>query len=236
MPKINVYLSDDLAAAVRIAQVPVSAVCQAALERAVRDVTALRGTVNTTADPPAYLPFTRYTNRARKAVELAVVAARRHEHAYVGTEHILLGVLDENENLAVKVLTALDVELDDLRAELVASLGPATSSMPDQLPMTPLAKKALEQATTEATTLGHNYIGCEHLLLGLVATGGVAGEVLARMGVELHTTRPAVLNALIGFMHAQSKLAPSPSAPSPTTTTLEEILRRLDSIEQRLAG
>src|SRR5438128_4767625 len=109
MPKVNVYLPDELAAAVREAQVPVSAVCQAALERAVRDVSAMRGSDEVPADEPAYGPFVRFTPRARKAIELGQQRARRHEHSHVGTEHLLLGVLDEGGHLAPEVLVALDV-------------------------------------------------------------------------------------------------------------------------------
>src|SRR5438477_12949457 len=124
MPKINVYLPDDLAAAVRDAHVPVSAVCQNALERAVRDVTSLRATdVAPHEDHPGLGTLGRFTPRARKALVLAEDAAREVPHNYVGTEHLLLGLIDEGGNLAVKVLEALEVELADLRAELRASMG-----------------------------------------------------------------------------------------------------------------
>src|SRR6478609_11395750 len=119
MPKINVYLPDDLAAAVRDAQVPVSAVCQQALERAVRDVTSLRATDQPPlADHPALGTFARFTARARKAVSLAEDAAREIPHNYVGTEHLLLGLIDEGDNLAIKTLLSLNIELADLRTEL----------------------------------------------------------------------------------------------------------------------
>ncbi len=123
MPKINVYLPDDLASAVRDAQVPVSAICQSALERAVREVQELGASDQPTADP-SHGPFMRFTPRARQAVSLAQSEAQSHEHSYVGTEHLLLGMLAEGGNLAIKVLVALDVEPDDLRRELTASLGP----------------------------------------------------------------------------------------------------------------
>src|SRR2546421_1778433 len=126
MPKINVYLPDELAAAVRDAQVPVSAICQAALERAVRDVSALRGSDGVPAQEPAYGPFMRFTPRARSAIACAQSEARQRSHSYVGTEHLLLGILDEGSNLALKLLVALDVEPDDVRNELIASLAPAS--------------------------------------------------------------------------------------------------------------
>jgi ATP-dependent Clp protease ATP-binding subunit ClpA len=234
MPKINVYLPDELAAAVRDAQVPVSAVCQAALERAVRHVSALRGSDEAPTKEPAYGPFTRFTPRARTAIVGAQTQAREHHHSHVGTEHLLLGVLDEGANLALKVLDALDVEPGDVRDELVASLGPASESALEQPPFAPLAKKALELATTEASGLGHNYVGCEHLLLGLVRIeDGLASQVLRRMGLELRTTRRAVVAALSGHVHSREQ---NTAQHPPAQSTLEEILRRLDTIERRLAG
>ena len=235
MPKINVYLPDDLAAAVRDAHVPVSAVCQNALERAVRDVTSLRATdVAPLEDHPALGTLGRFTPRARKALVLAEDAAREVPHNYLGTEHLLLGLVDEGGNLAVKVLEALDVELTDLRAELRASMGPPSGPVAGRIAFTSLAKQALEATATEALGMAHNYIGCEHVLLGLIATEkGLASEVLRRMGVERLTTRRAVITALSGFVHARQTDVP---APPNTADTLQQILQRLDTIEQRLAG
>jgi ATP-dependent Clp protease ATP-binding subunit ClpC len=267
MPKLNVYLPDELAAAVREAHVPVSAICQAALERAVRDVTAARGAQDAPPDDrPGVGLFGRFTDRARTAVSLATQAAGAVPHNYVGTEHVLLGIVDEGGNVAVGVLGALDIDLDDLRAELRASMGPASEDAAvGHVPFTPLAKRSLELTTKEALGLGHNYIGCEHLLLGLLATeDGLASKVLRRMGVELRTTRRAVVAALSGFVASQALLAatlapPVPPAagplpavppaaglvpPVPPATTppvasvtdamLEQILDRLDRIERRL--
>ena len=238
MPKINVYLPDDLAAAVKDAGIPVSAVCQVALERMVRDVAALRATDEATGRAD-HGPFGRFTPRARRALDLSHEAARRHGHAYVGTEHVLLGVLDEGTNLALKVLVALDVEPDDLRQELVASLGEAgAETVVGEQPLTPLAKDALEATTREALTFGHNYIGCEHLLLGLLATDeGLASVVLRRMGVERTSTRRAVTNVLLGVLHGMGQgRAPgaAPPAPTPDAPDLAEVLQRLEAIEQRL--
>jgi ATP-dependent Clp protease ATP-binding subunit ClpC len=234
MPKVNVYLPDELAAAVRETQIPVSAVCQAALERAVRDVTAAR---NAQDAPPDELPgvgmFGRFTPRARKVLSLAQESARGSEHSHVGTEHVLIGILDEGGNLAVKVLGDLDVDAEDLRAELRASMGPAGDGTPEgHLPFSPLSKRALELTAKEALRLGHNYIGSEHLLLGLLATeDGLASKVLRRMGIELHTTRLAVVMALPAFVAQQAK---GSSSASPPQTTLNQILNRLDAIERRL--
>ena len=234
MPKINVYLPDELAAAVRDAQVPVSAVCQTALQHAVREVSALRGSEDAPSAEPSYGPFTRFTPRARKAVARAQDEARELRHESVGTEHLLLGVLDEGGNLALKVLEALEVEPDDVRSELLASMEGPSKGGRGRAPFAPLAKKVLEASLNEAHELHHNYIGCEHLLLGLIATGdGLAGIVLQRMGLELRTTRRAVASALTGYVHTRRQESSQPPADS---SVLEEILRRLDDIERRLAS
>jgi len=237
MPKINVYLPDELAAAVKEAQVPVSAICQSALERAVRDVQSARAADQPPAeDRPGVGLFSRFTPRARGAVSNAEKAAREFPHDYVGTEHVLLGVLDEGGNLALKILEASDIELADLRAELVGSLGPATAAVEGHIPFTALAKRALESTAKEALSLGHNYIGCEHLLLGLLGTeDGLASQVLRRMGLELRTTRSTTVKVLQGFVHAQQN--PPSATPAPPTIAadkFDEILQRLVAIEDRL--
>jgi len=237
MPKINVYLSDELAEAVRDANVPVSAVCQKALERAVRDVAALRAGEEVDGDDERLAEgrFERFTQRARQVVILAQEAAREVPHNYVGTEHMLLGVIDEGGNLALKVLEALDIDVNDLRAELVASMGPPTARVEGRIKFTPLSKRAFKSALEEAIAMSHNYIGCEHLLLGLLATdSGLASQVMRRMGIELRTTRLAVVSALAGYVANQN--APAQTAPVAATDPLQQILQRLDAIEQRLAG
>jgi ATP-dependent Clp protease ATP-binding subunit ClpA len=247
MPKINVYLPDDLAVAVKDASIPVSAVCQVALERMVRDVAAVRATDEATGTAD-HGPFARFTARARRALDLSQAAARQHGQPYVGTEHVLLGVLDEGTNLALQVLVALDVEPGDLRQELVGSLGEAsaagaTGAAPTvgDLPLTRLAKEALEATTREALTFGHNYIGCEHLLLGVLATEeGLGSVVLRRMGVERTSARRAVTNVLLGVVHGRGQrpapgATPTPPPPTPAPEPdLAEVLRRLEAIEQRL--
>jgi ATP-dependent Clp protease ATP-binding subunit ClpC len=234
MPKINVYLPDELAAAVRDAELPVSAVCQAALERAVRDVTSARAVDEPRdRDLPDRGLFGRFTPRAREALVLAEQDAREREHRTVGTEHVLLGIVDEGGNLALKVLASLDVEPEDIRAELVASMEPPSGVVASRLPFGGPAKGALEATTKEALTLGHNYVGCEHLLLGLLATEeGLASQVMRRMGLELRTTRRAVVTALAGVVHAQVRPTAAPSRAD--DDVLAQILRRLDAIDDRL--
>ena len=183
------------------------------------------------AEGPSSALFGRFTARARQAIVLAEGAARQVPHDFVGTEHVLLGILDEGGNLALQILAAVEVEPHDLRAELVASMPSATKPVQGHIPFTPLAKQALELTAKEALTLGHNYIGCEHLLLGLLATEeGIASRVLRRMGLELRTTRAATVSALLGFVYAR----PAPPAPAADESTLQQILRRLDAIEARL--
>ena len=237
MPKINVYLPDELAEAVRDAQVPVSAICQSALERAVRDVESARAAIAAPAeDRPGLGLFGRFTPRARQALVLAETAARGVPHDHVGTEHVLIGVLDEGGNLALKILETLEIELGDLRNELVASMGPPTTRLEGHIPFAATAKRALEATAKEAITLGHNYIGCEHLLLGVLATDdGLASQVLRRMGLELRTTRRATVTTLLGYVHAQQN-PPSTTPPPPLVSDdrLDAILQRLTAIEDRL--
>jgi ATP-dependent Clp protease ATP-binding subunit ClpA len=239
VPKINVYLSDDLAAAVRDAHVPISAVCQAALEQAVRGVNAVRATDVLPGAAATSGPFARFTPCARHVVVLAKNVAQSTPHNYIGTEHLLHGLIDEGGNLALSVLVSLDIEIDDLRAELDASMGPATAPGPEQLPFTPLLKTTLESAAREALALGHNYVGCEHLLLGLATTeNGVASKVLLRMGVDHRSVKRAVIATLAGFVHARQHFSADTgqAAGAPTTAALDEIMRRIEAIEQRLAG
>ena len=236
MPKINVYLPDDLAAAVKEAKLPVSAICQGALEQAVRTMSAVRGADVPPDDGGRYGMLQRFTPLRRSSVERARAIAKDGGHGYVGTEHVLLGMLDEGENLAVKVLQSLDIALDDLRVELEGSISPTVKKAraKDHPRFSPIAKSALAHAASEAMRFGHNYIGCEHLLLGILAEEkGLGAQVLQRMGVELRTTRRAVTTALSGFVHAKQELGVPASAPA---GQLADILRRLEAIEQRLAG
>jgi ATP-dependent Clp protease ATP-binding subunit ClpA/post-segregation antitoxin (ccd killing protein) len=247
VPKINVYLPDDLAAAVRDANVPVSAVCQSALERAVREVTALRevtgvpsaGATSTATTGAGWIDrtFARHTPRARQALVFARQEAVKASHHAVGTEHLLLGILQEADNLGLKMIAALDVDASDLERELSGSMAPAGGgATPTELPLTPHLGTALGLAFQESLKLGHNYVGCEHLLLGLVAEpDGLAGSVLRQLGLELRITRRAVVTALTGFLHAQRNAPAEPPKPA-VDNTLQQILERLDAIERRLAG
>jgi hypothetical protein len=201
VPKINVYLPDDLAEAVKETNLPVSAVCQEALERAVRKVTALReperGTFPDNQEwAGTRITFTRYTNRARRAVTLARQAASGADH--IGTHHLLSGVLREENNLAIQVLQRLDINARDLEQELrLLALSSPEIGLDRDVGLSANACTALELASTERSLSGHSYIGCEHLLLGLIAEpDGVAGTALRQRGLELRITRRAVNAAL----------------------------------------
>lgn len=142
--------------------------------------------------------FNRFTERARKVILLAKEEAKRFNHDYIGTEHILLGLVREGEGVAAAVLASFGLSPDKIRLEVekLVQPGPATVVSGD-LPFTPKAKKVIELAIDEARTLGHNYIGTEHLLLGLIREGeGVASQVLMNSGLELEKVREEVMNLL----------------------------------------
>ena len=142
--------------------------------------------------------FNRFTERARKVIILAKEEARRFNHDYIGTEHILLGLIREGEGVAAAVLEKMGLDLKTIRLEVekVVQPGPTTQILGD-IPFTPRAKKALELAAEEARSLGHNYIGTEHILLGLIREGeSVASQVLLNLGLDLDRVRNEVLNVL----------------------------------------
>jgi ATP-dependent Clp protease ATP-binding subunit ClpC len=142
--------------------------------------------------------FNRFTERARKVIILSKEEARRFNHDYIGTEHLLLGLIREGEGVAAAVLQKMGLNLENIRLEIekLVHPGPTTQVLGD-IPFTPRAKKVLELAAEEARALGHNYIGTEHLLLGLIAEGeGVASQVLINLGLDLDKVRSEVMNLL----------------------------------------
>ncbi|GAB4134990.1 MAG: ATP-dependent Clp protease ATP-binding subunit [Thermogutta sp.] len=144
------------------------------------------------------MPFERFTDRARKVIQLANQEAQRFNHEYVGTEHILLGLIKEGSGVAANVLRNLDVDLRKIRLEVekLVQSGPDMVTM-GRLPLTPRARKVLEYATEEARNLNHNYVGTEHILLGLLREQeGVAAQVLMNLGLKLEDVREEVLNLL----------------------------------------
>jgi len=144
--------------------------------------------------------FERFTDRARRVVVLAQDEARALNHNYIGTEHLLLGLIHEGEGVAAKALESMDVSLDAVRAQVVDIIGEGQSAPSGHIPFTPRAKKVLELSLREALQLGHNYIGTEHILLGLLREGeGVAAQVLTKLGADLSTVRQTVMQMLSGY-------------------------------------
>jgi ATP-dependent Clp protease ATP-binding subunit ClpC len=143
--------------------------------------------------------FERFTERARRAVVLAQDEARTLEHNYIGTEHILLGLLREEEGLAARALHALEVTIEQVRADLERIIGRGTEVTPGEIPLTPRAKRVLGHAVGEADALGHGFVGTEHVLLGLLREeDGVAAQILRDSGAPVETVRDRLLAMLAG--------------------------------------
>ena len=140
--------------------------------------------------------FKRFTERARKVIILAREEAERYRHEYLGTEHILLGILKDGGGIAIAVLQKVDQDNKKIRAEVERNLPKSlTSAVEGDIPFTPKAKKVLEYAVEEARLIGHNYIGTEHLLLGLIREkDGLAAKILDGLGIKLQQTREQTLN------------------------------------------
>ncbi|GMU77221.1 MAG: ATP-dependent Clp protease ATP-binding protein [Acidimicrobiia bacterium] len=144
--------------------------------------------------------FERFTDRARRVVVLAQEEARLLNHNYIGTEHILLGLIHEGEGVAAKALESLGISLEAVRAQVEEIIGQGGQAPSGHIPFTPRAKKVLELSLREALQLGHNYIGTEHILLGLIREGeGVAAQVLVKLGADLSRVRQQVIQLLSGY-------------------------------------
>ena len=144
--------------------------------------------------------FERFTDAARRVVVLAQEEARMLNHNYIGTEHILLGLIHEGEGVAARALEALDISLEAVRRNVEAIVGEGRGAPAGHIPFTPRAKKVLELALREALQLGHNYIGTEHILLGLIREGeGVAAQALQTLGADLSRVRQTVIQLLSGY-------------------------------------
>ncbi len=173
--------------------------------------------------------FERFTDRARRVVVLAQEEARMLSHNYIGTEHILLGLIHEGEGVAAKALESLDISLEAVRGQVEDIIGQGQQAPSGHIPFTPRAKKVLELSLREALQLGHNYIGTEHILLGLIREGeGVAAQVLVKLGADLNRVRQQVITLVSGFQgkEAEQAGAPSESAPS-TSAVLDQFGRNL---------
>jgi ATP-dependent Clp protease ATP-binding subunit ClpC len=255
MPKVNVYLPDDLAAAVRDSNIAVSSVCQTALAEAVRNAGLVRSAVEAIRDPsldPSHITriaarlHARMTPRLRAAIRLAREAAGAG--GSVETTHLLIGLLDQRDNLAVRLLHTLDVEIDDLRhaAALDGDESAAARSGRVRQPRAeqrsteetdpPLfselalpARLAIASALEASIDLNQSYLGCEHLLLGLLdQDSSAASGILRSFGVDWTTVRRAVATAAAGIAQARELDAAT------RATELDEIVRRLDAVEERL--
>src|SRR5512139_2868856 len=159
--------------------------------------------------------FERFTDRARRVVVLAQEEARMLSHNYIGTEHILLGLIHEGEGVAAKALESLDISLEAVRAQVEEIIGQGQQAPSGHIPFTPRAKKVLELSLREALQLGHSYIGTEHILLGLIREGeGVAAQVLQKLGADLNRVRQQVIQLLSGFQGKESAAAGASSSTS----------------------
>jgi ATP-dependent Clp protease ATP-binding subunit ClpC len=195
--------------------------------------------------------FEKFTDRARRVVVLAQEEARMLSHNYIGTEHLLLGLIHEGEGVAARSLESLGISLEDVRQNVEEMIGRGQEAPSGHIPFTPRAKKVLELSLREAQQLGHEYIGTEHILLGLIREGeGVAAQVLVKLGGDLRRVRQQVIQLLgegrpeeageeaggrweaaggRGGMEPEVRIVGSPAQ-------IAEILGRLRSIDMRLAA
>ncbi len=173
--------------------------------------------------------FERFTDRARRVVVLAQEEARMLNHNYIGTEHILLGLIHEGEGVAAKGLESLGISLEAVRAQVEEIIGQGQQAPSGHIPFTPRAKKVLELSLREALQLGHNYIGTEHILLGLIREGeGVAAQVLVKLGADLTRVRQQVIQLLSGYQGKETVTQGGPAEGTPSTSlVLDQFGRNL---------
>ena len=165
--------------------------------------------------------FERFTDRARRVVVLAQEEARMLNHNYIGTEHILLGLIHEGEGVAAKALESLGISLEAVRQQVEEIIGQGQQAPSGHIPFTPRAKKVLELSLREALQLGHNYIGTEHILLGLIREGeGVAAQVLVKLGADLNRVRQQVIQLLSGYQGKEPATAGGPAGEAAPSTSL----------------
>jgi hypothetical protein len=211
---IRVTWTDDMALSARIDQQVARYTGQDVPAEAIAEVAgtgekASRGTVG------------RFTGRGRTTVVLALEEARMLSHSSIGTEHILLGLIRERQSVAARALESLGLDLKVVRQQVTAVIGRGEQAPPEHIPFTSRAKKVLELSLREALQLGHNYIGSEHILLGLIREGeGVAAQVLVKLGADLDRVREQVIRLLA-------------AAPPAGVTSTSDVEVRLSAVEQR---
>ena len=181
--------------------------------------------------------FERFTDRARRGVVLAQDEARMLNHDYIGTEHLLLGLIGEGEGVAARALESLGISLDAVRQQVEQVIGRGEQAPSGHIPFTPRAKKVMELALREANDLGHSYIGTEHILLGLIREGdGVAAGVLTGLGADRPRVRQQVTQLLGGRAGKGAPGAGSRLGKRARTRLLEDALAQIGSLDQRLAA
>ena len=195
--------------------------------------------------------FEKFTDRARRVVVLAQEEARLLNHDYIGTEHLLLGLIHEGEGVAARALESLGISLEDVRRNVEEMIRRGQHELSGHIPFTPRAKKVLELSLRESQQLGHDYIGTEHILLGLIREGeGVAAQVLVKLGADLNRVRQQVLQLLgahareagEGEAGGRGRSARGLAGREPevrivgSPAQIAEILARLRSIDARLAA
>ena len=235
MPKINVYLPEDLATAVRAAGVPVSPICQQALAEAVRSVSGIRKAIELIRAPdfdPARPPDIQERMDSRMTAKLAEIfsLARRAGGGQAGTGHLLTAVLDQGGNLGVLLLEAIDIGPDEVR-EAIARAGtadPGPEGTEGAGELTGAAWRALAAAAEAGIELGHNYLGTEHLILGLLAEEDSAGgRVLRELGGEPAKARRVLASMLSAYKYGREATGPG---------VIGEVMRRLDTLETQIAA
>src|SRR5438093_365068 len=175
--------------------------------------------------------FERFTDRARRVVVLAQEEARMLNHNYIGTEHILLGLIHEGEGVAAKALESLGISLEAVRSQVEEIIGQGQAAPTGHIPFTPRAKKVLELSLREALQLGHNYIGTEHILLGLIREGeGVAAQVLQKLGADLNRVRQTVIQLLSGYTGKGEQPGSSEQAGPQGSMVLDQFGRNLTQL------
>jgi ATP-dependent Clp protease ATP-binding subunit ClpA len=244
VPKINVYLPEQLAAAVKEAGVPVSAVCQEALTGAVERVSRIRRIIAMLRDPATPIDALRkigaatrerMTPRLVAALGVAAGDGRGQPSAAVSSLDLLRGLLEDGENFAVRLLLAQAVSVDVLAEGIAADVPGEPTPLPDPgdtvlARLTMPARLACASALEAVVDLGHNYVGCEHLLLGLAASECQARDLLASQGVQAPALRQTITAAAAGVALERSR------APEQDSAALADLMRRVESIERRLGG